>query len=280
MTDPQQQPHQPPTLSATFPAPPPFYKYFTPDNNKRLKEIHHTHRETLSDVVSQSTTTTAPDWPGTTSPTSSVPTHLPPDLLFLVPPRPPTEGSYNVFGDPYHVHDILPTLSSQGIPQLYPSSPTSVSNLADSTNATGTDSDWTLDRAFYLRKIAKSLLLNFLDLVGVLSKDPAESEPKMADLRTLFLNAHHLLNEYRPHQARETLILMMEAQLERSRKETDGIRRMRGKVEEVLQTLREEAEMVEGLVERGGKKEEDGDGGEEMRVWETLYRKVGEATVS
>jgi mediator of RNA polymerase II transcription subunit 7 len=111
---------------------------------------------------------------------------------------------------------------------LYPSSPTSPSA------AEGVQSDWTLDRAFYLKKIARSILLNFLELVGVLAVNPAQYEEKIADLRILYANAHHLINEYRPHQARETLILMMEDQLERAKTEVDGIKGMKQKISDVL----------------------------------------------
>ncbi len=67
------------------------------------------------------------------------------------------------------VVDTLPSLEEQGIEQLYPSPPD-----PNSVNADGTQSEWTLDRAFYLQKMAKSLLLNFMELVGVLSTDPSQ----------------------------------------------------------------------------------------------------------
>lgn len=60
---------------------------------------------------------------------------------------------------------------------------------------------------------------------------------KVQDLRNLFINFHHLLNEYRPHQARESLILMMQDQLDRSRAETEGILKMKAQVEDVLDGL-------------------------------------------
>lgn len=41
----------------------------------------------------------------------------------------------------------------------------------------------------------------------------------MEDLSLLFIHIHHLLNEFRPHQARETLRVMMELQ-RRQRLET------------------------------------------------------------
>lgn len=51
------------------------------------------------------------------------------------------------------------------------------------------------------------------------------------------MNLHHLLNEYRPHQARESLIMMMQDQLDRSRAETQGIRDMKEKVDGILEGL-------------------------------------------
>ncbi len=34
----------------------------------------------------------------------------------------------------------------------------------------------------------------------------------MEDLNLLFINMHHLINEFRPHQARETLRVMLHVQ--------------------------------------------------------------------
>lgn len=62
-------------------------------------------------------------------------------------------------------------------------------------------------------------------------------EDKISDIRDLFINFHHLINEYRPHQARESLIAMMQAQLDRTRAETDAIRDAKEKVERVLEGL-------------------------------------------
>jgi len=70
-----------------------------------------------------------------------------------------------------------------------------------------------------------------------MSINPEQYADKVQDLRTLFINFHHLLNEYRPHQARESLILMMQDQLDRSRAETEGIMKMKGEVEGILEGL-------------------------------------------
>ena len=110
-----------------------------------------------------------------------------------------------------------------------------------------------------------------------MSINPEQCAEKIQDLRTLFINFHHLLNEYRPHQARESLILMMEEQLERARSETSGIEGMRVKVEGILSGLGQ-AKLTggEGEGENGhglDGKAEDGD--VEVAIWEELRREFG-----
>jgi len=39
-----------------------------------------------------------------------------------------------------------------------------------------------------------------------------ERELKLEDINLLFINLHHLINEFRPHQARETLRVMLQTQ--------------------------------------------------------------------
>jgi hypothetical protein len=57
------------------------------------------------------------------------------------------------------------------------------------------------------------------------------------DLRTLFINVHHILNEYRPHQARESAIEMMQDHLDRTRTETLAIRTQVDKAKRLLEGL-------------------------------------------
>lgn len=66
-----------------------------------------------------------------------------------------------------------------------------------------------------------SILVNFLDLIELLVKfpDSPRRAEKIDDLTQLFVHIHHLINEFRPHQARETLRVMMELQ-KRQRHET------------------------------------------------------------
>ncbi|KAI9873281.1 MAG: Mediator of RNA polymerase II transcription subunit 7 [Pleopsidium flavum] len=183
--------------------------------------------------------------PNTTATESTnSPSHLldlPPELRFLIPPEPPSLGIYKSFGDQYNAK-------------------------------------WTFDHAHHLRTLSKSLLLNFLELIGTLSINPEQYGRKIEDLRTVFVNMHHLINEYRPHQARETLIGMMEEQVERCRGEVRGVREMREKVEGILEGLGrggavgEEVVEVEEVEERKGRRRRE----EDRRVWEALERELGD----
>ena len=77
-----------------------------------------------------------------------------------------------------------------------------------------------------------------------MSVSPEQFESKVEDLRNLFINAHHLLNLYRPHQARESLIMMMEEQLNHSREEMRQMDKVKAEVESVLEQLQAEGSRV------------------------------------
>ncbi|RDL36955.1 Uncharacterized protein BP5553_04388 [Venustampulla echinocandica] len=240
---------QPNPLAAAFPTPPPFWQHFTEVNLERTSKLR----------VAQAAEASKHPNPATSSPVRLL--DLPPELRFLQPPEPPADGVYRCFGDVYNLSEPLPTLEEQGIQHLYtpPITPT-----GDGKHS---------DRAFILKRLAKSLLLNFLELVGIMSVNPAQYVEKIQDLRTLFINFHHLLNEYRPHQARESLILTMHDQLERSRAETQGIMKMKEKVEAVLEGLGQ-AGLTE--METAGQrvvKESNMDEGND--IWDELDKEFG-----
>ncbi|TKA58703.1 hypothetical protein B0A49_10562 [Cryomyces minteri] len=246
------------TSSAPFPAPPPFYKFFTEENLSRLKELQSTA-------------------PKSTSTTASSILDLPPELRYLIPPEPPNNGKYRSFGALIDINETLPSLRSLGIEQLYPSPPTTP------TPGAPTSSEQTLDRALYLTKIAKSILLKFLELVGVLSLDPSQFEPEINALQTMFYNAHHLINEYRPHQARESLIVIMEDSIEAKRKEIEGVKEMKARVEETLSKIEEGKNGLTGPsnTERMDRDEPvRGTGGdtkwEQEKIWMALEEEISE----
>lgn len=89
-------------------------------------------------------------------------------------------------------------------------------------------------KVFELKKLSKSLLLNFLELAGILAINPRGAADKIADLQTIFFNMHQHINEWRPHQTREALISMLQAQLERTRNETRALHEVTDSVRKTL----------------------------------------------
>ena len=91
---------------------------------------------------------------------------------------------------------------------------------------------------------------------------------------------HKVLNAYRPHQARETLILMMEDQVMKIKGETEAVRESVGRARGVVEELGKGDEGVEkngkiGGMENGDEKGRRVNERREKRVWEVLEREVG-----
>jgi mediator of RNA polymerase II transcription subunit 7 len=77
---------------------------------------------------------------------------------------------------------------------------------------------------------------------------------------------------YRPHQARETLILRMEREIEEGRREIREMRGVMGKVDGVLRELEEEGREIDTLgvkevMVKGSPEQERRIG---KRLWETM----------
>ncbi|RAH43650.1 mediator complex subunit MED7 [Aspergillus brunneoviolaceus CBS 621.78] len=213
---------QPRTLTTAFAPPPPLWKHFTPDNIKRFERIKKEASKGEDGKPRKK------KW----TPAELRELDLPPELRCLVPPAIPTSGHYSVFGELQSLSTALPSLQEQGITQLYPSTPPAETDEQEPSQPTRP-----LNHAYYLLKISKSLLLNFLEFVGILSVAPEQFEAKVEDLRNLFINAHHLLNLYRPHQARESLIMMMEEQLNRTKQEVEEMDKLKAEITGVLERL-------------------------------------------
>nr|CAB3263746.1 mediator of RNA polymerase II transcription subunit 7-like [Phallusia mammillata] len=113
-----------------------------------------------------------------------------------VTPKPPVpiKESYQMFGQTCHQDDIIiRPLEAQGLLRLHPEP---------------------YSKREELKKMTVSILCNFLDLLDILVKSGTTPgrDQKIEDLNLLFIHMHHLINEFRPHQARETLKVMMNMQ--------------------------------------------------------------------
>lgn len=212
-----------------YPYPPPFYLKFTTENKDRLNEIK---KEAGIDTASKDSKSTQLSIEQILA--------LPTELRYLIPPEPPADTEeFNVFGtvnqlkdrDTFNgtmefisqgLHKALPDWKYE---QLYPT--TDASNSASST----------LDRQRYLFRFLRSILVAYIELLGIVAINPTDElkDDKLKDILTMVTNMHALINEYRPHQARETLISEMERQVEKKKKEIQGVSKMKERVGEVLE---------------------------------------------
>ncbi|KAI8319626.1 MED7-domain-containing protein [Martensiomyces pterosporus] len=151
------------------------------------------------------------------------------ELKFLVAPPAPTAGVYSMFGRTWQVKDQPATLLDQKTKQLYPEGP--------------------IDRVAELKKLNHMVVFEFLELVDILIKDPSQFGTKSERIHDIFTNAHHLINGYRGHQAKETLKLMLQQQIDGKRLATESILAKCGELEQAIELLKEEAAGTERELE-------------------------------
>ena len=122
-----------------------------------------------------------------------------------------------MFGVQFHADDqIIRPLESQNLRRLYPHN---------------------YDHKRELKKLNHSILVNFLDLLDILIKSPdsPKRSEKMEEITLLFIHMHHLINEFRPHQARETLRVMLDIQKTQRLDTAERFQKHLEKVQELLQ---------------------------------------------
>ncbi|KAI6213563.1 Mediator of RNA polymerase II transcription subunit 7 [Aphelenchoides besseyi] len=123
-----------------------------------------------------------------------------------IPKPPPIPKKFTVFGEEIDLEGrIVQPLSEVGIQQYYSSS-----------------TNWKAE----LKKLNRSVVAAFLDLLEILIKSPDHPErmEKFDTIRILFINMHHLINEYRPIQARDTLRHIMVKQNKEIKTVNDKLR--------------------------------------------------------
>lgn len=263
MTDPTQQyeaEDADPLALSFFPDPPPFYKYFTAENLSRLEETGHG--------------AATGDGSGAQPLSADQLLALPTELRYLIPPEPPAaDEDVHVFNEKArakgtNVFDknmdyISEMLRLEGIfPEGWkykqlPHDPVPTEAFA------------ALSHQQKLYSCVRSLLLCNVKLLGIMASDPtsAMKSATLDDMLTLVTNMHALINEYRPHQARETLIEKMEAQVERKRKEIEAVNTVAERVRGVLDEFSREAERLH--------KDGEGNAEEESALHDAEAKRVG-----
>eukprot|EP00246_Nothoceros_aenigmaticus_P000774 TRINITY_DN11001_c0_g1_i1.p1 TRINITY_DN11001_c0_g1~~TRINITY_DN11001_c0_g1_i1.p1 ORF type:complete len:111 (-),score=22.66 TRINITY_DN11001_c0_g1_i1:274-606(-) len=86
-----------------------------------------------------------------------------------------------------------------------------------------------------LKQLNRELVLNMLELADVLVDRPSQYARRVEDMGLILRNMHHLLNSLRPHQARATLIHILELQIQRRKQAVEDIRRRRQEARLLLQ---------------------------------------------
>jgi len=90
-----------------------------------------------------------------------------------------------------------------------------------------------------LKLVNQALLLSFVRLVNALAEHPSQpTEPHLDTLRQYLIAMHQLLNAYRPHQARQTAIALLDAQCARRRKFLESLKKRLQKSKTILNEAR------------------------------------------
>ena len=182
-------------MLAPFPTPPPFWQSFTKPNIAKLRQLRKGAAPATEDGNGEQQI--RPDILA-----------LPTELRYLVPPAPPSpKAPFTAFGMLHDPSAAPTTLADLDVPQLYPDHPSV-----------------RLNPQAHLITLARSMLTTYLSLLDTLSEEPTLYAEKVKHLETLVFNLQDLVNGYRPHQARETLIRSMEERLEGLRDEVGRIK--------------------------------------------------------
>lgn len=169
----------------------------------------------------------------------------------------PPRSRLTTFPPVSQLKDELPTLEEVGLQRLSPTATNGNSNSNGNGNGAAPLGDSNRERALNLKRLTKSVLLNFLEFVGVASINPDGAAEKANDIEIILINIHNAINEYRPHQARESLVQSMQDRLDQVRNETAAVNAVTDKAKRVLEGLGS----IEASSAHGGQEGVKGGGG-------------------
>ncbi|KAK6201137.1 mediator of RNA polymerase II transcription subunit 7 [Scheffersomyces amazonensis] len=197
-------------ISSLYPPPPPYVKFFSDENLNQLEEwktTKHSHeKENVNDEDNDNENEKEVDnKAGNEDEDEQVP---PGELRFLIPPKPPSGTHYRGYGNLWSFEDKLPSLKEANWEQLYSHDDETITSEL---------------KIKELHKLMDSLLLNFYELIGIASIDPQQYQNKIKDISLILININHLLNTYRPHQSRESLIMLLKKQIDVKQKEINQL---------------------------------------------------------
>ena len=118
------------------------------------------------------------------------------------PPPPPPNGSYGMYG-----------LTRPDLGETPPAAPLEQQLYEDGKDPCGE-----------LHKLNHKLLHAFLALLQTVQEAPTRCNERVDEMRHLLLNMQHLINTFRPFQAREELIAIMQSQVDAKRALLDECR--------------------------------------------------------
>ncbi|KAI0040815.1 hypothetical protein FA95DRAFT_814199 [Auriscalpium vulgare] len=211
-------------LRNPFPSPPSHYANYTSRNLKLLALLRErtasstdpppNQRDVLSDQPD------VPEWP----------------LTELEPPRVDwirEEGHYNIFGDTWFLKETIPSLAEMGGHQLYPE-------------------DLAVDRRPALLSILRSMLLTYSSMLksmlvapSINATEPPAWQREVEWITVLAQNIMAAANDLRPVQARASLELMMQRQVQMRRQETKAIHEKCDTLEVQLAELRKATQDIQ-----------------------------------
>ncbi|KAI8920944.1 mediator complex, subunit Med7 [Powellomyces hirtus] len=188
-------------VTTAYPLPPKYFSLYTDANVAEFPEYQRDRAETdkAQDAFSKAVTAATAGLEDSSKSISASAGSAP---KYLHPPR-PIEGAYSMFGADHTTDSKLKTLRELGIPQFFPDGP--------------------IEYKPVLKNLIQSLLADLHKYLEILGTRTEEFEPQKDRIWHLLQNIHHVINEYRPHQARDMLCLVMEEDI---RKKQDMAKRL------------------------------------------------------